>query len=95
MIERMNMLEMSIPHDCLWCAYSGIIMNAEDRIEAVACMHYSTRKTQKKDAPSNREYRTYLKIMGSMETCEHCTPIKLNSDKMKLMKQLGLTDGWY
>lgn len=95
MIKKINMLDMSIPHDCLWCKFSGIVMNAEDNIESVVCMHISTRKMQKKDRPLDREYRTYLKVMESNETCEHCIPIKTTDEKFGIMRQLGLApEGW-
>ena len=93
LIEKINWFEESEPRTCLWCARSGIILNAADNIDAVVCMDMNTRKTTKKDAPSNREYRTYLKVMDSMEQCDRWTPTKIGSNRMKLMDALGLIGG--
>ena len=89
-IKRLDPFEMSLWPACIFCQYAGIFFNTDDNIESVVCLHHSTRKTQKKGRPSNREFRTYLKVMDSLEHCENWKPVERKSDRFKVLKWLGL-----
>lgn len=88
-MQKINLFEMSELKTCLWCNYAGLFFNTDDKYESVVCLHGDTRKLQKKDRPTNREFRTYLKVMCSDELCEHWTPTKVGSDRMEMLRLMG------
>ena len=94
-VERPELLpidwyEMNQFRTCLYCENAGLFLNTLDNLEAVVCLHYDNRKLFKKDCPSNREYRTFLKVMESMETCDHWLPTGEGSERARMLAWLGI-----
>ena len=89
-IKRIDWFEESQLRMCMYCRYAGVFFNTDDNLESVVCLHSSTRKLQKKGRASNREFRTYLKVMDSMESCDNWKPTEWGSDRVKVLEWLGL-----
>ena len=89
-LQKIDWFEVNQPHICVWCNSAGLFFNTLDDLESVVCLHHSTRKTQKKDRPSNREFRTYLKVMDSMETCDNWKPVPNHSERLEILRKMGL-----
>lgn len=94
-IKRLDTFEMSIPKTCLWCSRCSVLPDTEDSLDAVVCLDWEKTKTFKKGRPSDREVRTYLKVMESDETCDRWRPTRPGTRHFESLRDLGVVpQGW-
>ena len=77
-------------HTCMWCGHSACVIGAEDELEAYVCFSDNQMKRTKKDAPSDREYRWFPKVVETFERCNDWIPP--TKEKIGRLKDLGIPD---
>lgn len=90
--QKIDLFQLSLPSICMYCSKAGLFLNTDDRLESVVCLDYDNRKFVKKERPSNREARTYLKVMDSMETCDKWKPVNREDERCRILEKLGLIE---
>lgn len=89
-LHKINWFEESQLRICLWCKYAGLFFNTEDKLESVVCLKYDNMIKKKKDRPPNNEYRYYLKVMESFESCDEFAPTNEKDERLIMLEWLGI-----
>lgn len=101
-IERIDMFTMSLPNNCLYCAYGDVVFNGYDDLigDHLACMFHATDELKSKKFTGvpkpNRDFlRTFCPIMNWDEHCDSFMPIKFGGKKFKVLDHCGLFDSYW
>lgn len=101
-IERIDMFTMSLPNNCLYCAYGDVVFNGNDDLigDHLACMFHATDGLKSKKfagvpKPNRDFHRTFCPIMNWDERCDRFKPIKFGGKKFKVLDHCGLFDSYW
>lgn len=101
-IERIDMFTMSLPNNCLYCAYGDVVFSGHDDLigDHLACMFHATDGLKSKKftgvpKPNRDFHRTFRPIMNWDERCDSFKPIKFGGKKFKVLDHCGLFDSYW